>query len=136
MQMDQTHLAPHDLQSSVPEVQLSLSRAGVRGVSKSIRLRRGDHEKLVFAEIACWVDLDPAQRGVHMSRFPELFAQAIDDVVISEAFLVGELAAHIARQIVERQQAFRAEVEITARYPLQRQTPVSGLPTPEVGSPI
>ena len=80
-----------------PEVRIGLSRAGVRGVSKAIRLRRGPHEKLVFAEISCSVDLDPAQRGVHMSRFPELFEQAIDELVIGEALLVEELAEHIAR---------------------------------------
>ena len=69
-----------DLQSSEPEVRIGLSRAGVRGVNKAIRLRRGRNEKLVFAEISCSVDLDPAQRGVHMSRFPELFEQAIDEL--------------------------------------------------------
>jgi GTP cyclohydrolase I/GTP cyclohydrolase-4 len=104
----------------------------VRGVAKAIRLAREGHEKLVSAEISCSVDLDPAQRGVHMSRFPELFEEAIDEVVISEAFLVEELAEHIARQIVGRQRAFRAEVEITARYPLQRETPVSRLRTQEM----
>src|SRR6266498_2506069 len=98
--MERTRLLPPDLQSSVPEVQLGLSRAGVRGVSKAIRLRRGRHEKLVSADISCSVDLDPAQRGVHMSRFPELFEQAIDGVVMEEAFLVEVLAEHIARHIV------------------------------------
>src|SRR6266542_4164953 len=112
-----------DLQSSEPEVRIGLSRAGVRGVNKAIRLRRGRHEKLVFAEIACSVDLDPAQRGVHMSRFPELFEQAIDELVIGEAVLVEELAEHIARKVVGRQEALRAEVEVVARYPIQRETP-------------
>src|SRR5207244_13657832 len=87
---------PGDLQSSEPEVRIGLSRAGVRGVNKAIRLRRGRYEKLVFAEIACSVDLDPAQRGVHMSRFPELFEQAIDELVIGEAVLGGGLAQAIA----------------------------------------
>ncbi len=117
-------------------MQLGLSRAGVRGLSKAIRLRRGDAEKLVFAEIACSVDLDSVQRGVHMSRFPELFEQAIDEVVIGEAFLVEELAEHIARAIVARQGALRAEVEITAQYPIRRRTPVSGLQTQEMVSLI
>ena len=96
-------------------MRLGLSRAGVRGVQKAIRLRRDDAEKLVAAEISCWVDLDPAQKGVHMSRFPELFEEAIDEVVIGEALLVETLAEHIARHIVRRQGALRAEVGITAR---------------------
>ena len=134
--MERTQLLPTDLQSSVPEVQLGLSRAGVRGVSKAIRLRRGPHEKLVSAEISCSVDLDPAQRGVHMSRFPELFEHAIDELVIGEALLVEELAEHIARTVVGRQRALRAEVEVTALYPIQRETPVTRMRTQEMVSLI
>ena len=125
-----------DLQASTPEVRIGLSRAGVRGVNKAIRLRRGRHEKLVFAEISCSVDLDPDQRGVHMSRFPELFEEAVDELVIEEALLVEELAEHIARAVVGRQQALRAEVEVTAKYPLERETPVTRLRTQEMVSLI
>jgi GTP cyclohydrolase-4 len=121
-----------DLQSSTPEVRLGLSRAGVKGVEKAIRLRWGGAEKLISARIDCTVDLDPQQKGVHMSRFPELFEEAIDEVVIEEAFLVEELAEHIARHIVARQTAGRAEVRISARYPLARRTPVTGLATQEM----
>src|ERR687884_1300955 len=121
-----------DLQASAPEVQLGLSRAGVQGVDKAIRLRWGGAEKLISAQIDCTVDLDPQHKGVHMSRFPELFEEAIDQVVIEEAFLVEELAEHIARHIVARQSAGRAEVRITARYPLARRTPVTQLATQEM----
>jgi GTP cyclohydrolase I/GTP cyclohydrolase-4 len=121
-----------DLQASRPEVRLGLSRAGVRGVSKAIRLRWGEAEKLIAAQIDCAVDLDSEQKGVHMSRFPELFEEAIEEVVIGEAFLVEELAEHIAAHIVARQRACRAEVRITAQYPLQRRTPVTGLATQEM----
>jgi GTP cyclohydrolase IV len=121
-----------DLQAATPEVQLGLSRAGVQGVEKAIRLRWGGAEKLISAQIDCTVDLDPRQKGVHMSRFPELFEEAIDEVVIQEAFLVEELAEHIARHIVARQAAGRAEVRISARYPLARRTPVTGLATQEM----
>jgi GTP cyclohydrolase I/GTP cyclohydrolase-4 len=118
-----------DLQASEPEVRLGLSRAGVTGISKAIRISYGDTEKLIAADIECTVDLDPAQKGVHMSRFPELFEEVIEHVVLEEAFLVEELAAHIAREIVERQVAGRAEARISARYPVERKTPVSGLAT-------
>src|SRR5580765_4576684 len=134
--MERSEVLTSDLQSSEPEVRIGLSRAGVRGVSKAIRLRRGPHEKLVSAEISCSVDLDPQQRGVHMSRFPELCEQAIDELVIGEALLVEELAEHIARAVVGRQQALRAEVEVTAKYPLERETPVTRLRTQEMVSLI
>src|SRR5205814_3359553 len=50
--------------------------------------------------------------------------------------LVESLAEHIAAHIVERQRALRAEVKILARYPLERETPVTGLPTQEMVSLI
>ncbi len=133
---DPRDLLTHDLQASPAEIRIGLSRAGVTGVQKAIRLRYGDTEKLISAEIDCSVDLDPEQKGVHMSRFPELFEEAIDEVVIGEAFLVEELADHVARHIVERQRSLRAEVRITARYPVERVTPVTGLPTQEMVSLI
>ncbi len=125
-----------DMQASAPEIQLGLTRAGVTGVQKAIRIRHEGREKTFAAEISCTVDLDPKQKGVHMSRFPELFGEAIDAVVIGEAFLVETLAEHIARHIVERQHALRAEVRIEAQYPLERRTPVSDLPTQEIATLI
>jgi GTP cyclohydrolase-4 len=125
-----------DMQASAPEIQLGLTRAGVTGVQKAIRIRHEGREKTFAAEISCTVDLDPSQKGVHMSRFPELFGEAIDAVVIGEAFLVETLAEHIASHIVERQHALRAEVRIEAQYPLERRTPVSDLPTQEIATLI
>jgi len=121
-----------DLQASAPEVRLGLSRAGVRGVSKAIRIRYGETEKLIAAEIDCTVDLGGAQKGVHMSRFPEVFEEAIEQVVLEEAFLVEELAAHIAEHIQARQGAGLAETQIVARYPIERRTPVTDLRTQEM----
>jgi GTP cyclohydrolase-4 len=133
---DSRSLVTQDLQASPSEVPLALSRAGVGGVQKAIRIRYGEQEKLIAAEIDCTVDLEPARKGVHMSRFPELFEEAIEEVVIGEALLVEQLAEHIAAHIVERQEALRAEVRISARYPLERETPVTGLRTQEMVSLI
>ena len=122
------------MQASSPPVELALSRAGVTGVQKAIRIRRGDAETLMSATIECTVDLDREQKGVHMSRFPELFDEAIGEVVLGEGLQVETLAEHIARHIVERQRALRAEVRIAARWPIRRTTPVTGLPTQEMVS--
>jgi len=132
--VDSSNLLGQDLQASEPAVRLSLSRAGVTHVSKSIRVRHEGRETMMAAEIECTVDLDRGQKGVHMSRFPELFEEAIDAVVGAEALHVEALAEHIARHIVERQRALRAEARITARWPLRRTTPVTRLPTQEMVS--
>jgi GTP cyclohydrolase IV len=121
-----------DLQASSPEIGLALSRAGVSGVQKAVRIRRGDAETVMAAVIDCTVDLAADQKGVHMSRFPELFEEAIDVVVTGEALLVEVLAEHIASRVVERQRALAAEVWIRAQWPIRRRTPVTGLRTQEM----
>jgi GTP cyclohydrolase I/GTP cyclohydrolase-4 len=121
-----------DLQASTPEIALALSRAGVNGVQKAVRIRRGEAETVMAAVIDCTVDLAADQKGVHMSRFPELFEEAIELVVEREGMLVEVLAEQIASRVVERQGALRAEVWIRAQWPIHRLTPVTRLKTQEM----
>ena len=58
-----------DVQSGVPATQVSLSRVGVTGVEKVIRVNADGEENLYHANFECFVDLEPRQAGVHMSRF-------------------------------------------------------------------
>jgi GTP cyclohydrolase I/GTP cyclohydrolase-4 len=117
-----------DVQASRPETEVSLTRVGVRGVEKVIHVSGG----LYFAELACFVDLNPRQAGVHMSRFEEIVNEAIDQVVLSETLRAEELAAHIAERVRERQDGLRAEVHIEARYPETVTAPESGLSSQEI----
>ena len=121
-----------DVQARRPTTRVSLSRVGVTGVEKVIRIAHAGTELLYYAEIEAFVDLDPHQKGVHMSRFPEMVSESIDQVVIGESLHVEDLAERIASQIVERQQAFRSEVMIRAKFPVTRRTPVTDLPTQEI----
>jgi GTP cyclohydrolase IV len=135
------HAPSADLQASLPEIQLGLTRAGVAGVEKAIRIRHEGRERSFAATISCTVDLDPRRKGVHMSRFSESFNsalldEAIDEVVSGGAFLVETAAERIARHIAARQDCSRAEVRIEAEYPLLRRTPVSDLPTQEIATLI
>jgi GTP cyclohydrolase I/GTP cyclohydrolase-4 len=125
-----------DLQAAAPDVALGLSSVGVTGVQKAVRIGRGRGEKLIAATIDCTVDLDPRRKGVHMSRFPALFEEAVEGVVEDDAFLVEDLAEHVARRVVDRQEALLAEVRIVARYPYERRTPVTKLATQEMVSLI
>ena len=126
-----TPAAP-DVQASVPATQVSLSRVGVTGVEKVIRVKADGSENLFYAELECFVDLNPQQAGVHMSRFEEIVGEAIDEVVLGEAFKAEVLAAHVAEKVRERQGGLRAEVSVTARYPETVTTPESGRSTQEI----
>jgi len=118
-----------DVQARVPGVPIELSRVGVTGVEKVIRIR----DELFFARLECFVDLSRDQKGAHMSRFDEVVNEAIGEVVLSESpFRAETLAQHIAELVRSRQGADRAEVTIAARYPEHKPAPVSGLPTQEI----
>jgi GTP cyclohydrolase I/GTP cyclohydrolase-4 len=121
-----------DVQASLPATQVSLSRVGVTGVEKVIRVKSNGSENLFYAGFECFVDLNPRQAGVHMSRFEEIVGEAIDEVVLGEAFKAEVLAAHVAQKVRERQGGQRAEVSVTARYPETTSTPESGISTQEI----
>jgi GTP cyclohydrolase-4 len=127
-----TSTAVTDVQASLPATQVSLSRVGVTGVEKVIRVKSDGEENLFYAEFECFVDLNPKQAGVHMSRFEEIVGEAIDEVVLGEAFKAEVLAAHVAQKVRERQGGMRAEVSITARYGETVETPASGQSTQEI----
>jgi GTP cyclohydrolase IV len=122
-----------DVQAQRPTVHLSLSRVGVTGVEKVIRISRDGREELYWAKLECFVDLGPSQKGAHMSRFEETVNDAIGEVILgSSAFRAEELAQRIAELVRERQDAERAEVTIAARYPENKPAPVSGIQTQEL----
>jgi GTP cyclohydrolase-4 len=122
-----------DVQAQAPPVQLSLSRVGVTGVEKVIRIRHNGIEQLFSAGFECVVDLGVDQKGAHMSRFEEVVNEAIGQVVLGEStFKVETLAEHIAQLVRERQKARRAEVTVEARFPEHKPAPVSGTQTQEL----
>ena len=121
--------AGDDVQARAPGVRVGLSRVGVTGVEKVVRIR----DELFFARLDCFVDLSRDQKGAHMSRFDEVVNEAIGEVVLSESpFRAETLAQHIAELVRSRQGAERAEVTIAAQYPEHKPAPVSGVPTQEI----
>src|SRR3954467_382419 len=78
-----TEIAVEDVQSQVPALQLSLSRVGVTAVEKVIRVRHDGREQLFSAQLECFVDLGPRQKGAHMSRFEEVVNDVIAEVIVT-----------------------------------------------------
>ena len=117
------------MQARTPGVPVGLSRVGVTGVEKVVRIRN----ELFFARLECFVDLSHDQKGAHMSRFEEVVNEAIDEVVLSgSSFRAETLAQRIAELVRARHRAERAEVTIAARYPEHKPAPVSGVLTQEI----
>ena len=87
-----------DVQARRPGVAVGLSRVGVSGVEKVVRIR----ESCFSRDLDCYVDLGRDQKGAHMSRFDEVVNEAIGEVVLSESpFRAETLAEHIAELVRE-----------------------------------
>jgi GTP cyclohydrolase I/GTP cyclohydrolase-4 len=122
-----------DVQAQPPSLAIGLSRVGVTGVEKVIRISQHGAEQLFSARLDCFVDLAGDQKGAHMSRFEEVVNEAIGEVVLGEStFRAEDLAQRVAELVRERQGARRAEVMIAARYPEHKPAPVSGINTQEI----
>ncbi len=122
-----------DVQARTPTLPLSLSRVGVSGVEKVIRLAQNGSEQLFMARFECVVELGGGQKGAHMSRFEEVVNEAIGQVVLGESTFKAEtLAEHIAQLVRQRQAARRAEVTVEARFPEHKPAPISGIQTQEI----
>jgi len=119
------NLLGEDLQRGVPEVPLGLSRVGITGAETLIRIIEGGLEETLPAELECYVDLGPGQRGAHMSRFEE----SLDTAIAEPGSSAGALAAQIAELVRARQGASRAEVRIAARRMQRRPAPASAAPS-------
>jgi len=122
-----------DVQAQLPTLHVSLSRVGVTGVEKVIRMGSEGEEQLYHARLECVVDLGPRQKGAHMSRFEEVVNDAIGEVLLNETgFRAESLAQRVAELVRDRQEARRAEVRIAARFPEHKPAPESGIRTQEI----
>ena len=83
---------------------MSLSRVGVTGVEKVVRIRVERHTSSSSTPSSSASSTSaPEQKGAHMSRFEEVVNEAIDEVVLGEAFKAETLASHIAERVRDRQ---------------------------------
>jgi GTP cyclohydrolase-4 len=121
-----------DVQEEKPRVSVSLSRVGVTGVERIIRITNGGRDNLFWATMDLFADLNPEQAGVHMSRFSDSLDEVVDEIVSERAPDIESLAERLAARIVETQQAIRSEVHIVTKYPMQKWTPVSAKRTQEL----
>jgi GTP cyclohydrolase-4 len=111
---------------------------GVTGVEKVVRVESNGAERLFYAELECFVDLGPQQKGAHMSRFEEVVNETIDQVILGEAaFRAETLASHIAERVVVERHGLlgelRREVNLgeRVRRDLTKRDWLEDVPSPE-----
>jgi GTP cyclohydrolase IV len=121
-----------DVRAASPGVGVSLSRVGLAGVERVIRLGADPRSARPFAaRFDCFVEPDPARPG---AGFEDLVADALRDTLAGGETRVERLAQQVAERARERHDARRAEVAISARFPQRRPAPVSGIPTQDIST--
>jgi GTP cyclohydrolase-4 len=121
-----------DVQQEAPAVAVALSRAGVTNLRRIISIKDGAKAELFYATLDLFADLGPEQAGVHMSRFSEVVEDLAEGLTRRPFADIETLARRMAEEVVETQEALRAEVHVKAQSPITKQTPVTHRPTEQL----
>ena len=118
-----------DIQNTTPSTRVALSRVGVTGLKRILRLNSPGKRlgTLFFADIDLFADLVATQSGVHMSRFLENMEQVAGEISAEISPDIETLAERMALAIARTQGAKRSEVRIRAQFPMTKTTPKSGM---------
>lgn len=114
-----------DVQKSVPEIKLRLTRVGVTGVRKLLSIPRKEKRPIILlASFDCFVDLPSSQKGVHMSRNLEGINEIVEQIIAKPAYESERICEDIAAEVLERHDyATRCEVAMRSKLMLPRMTP-------------
>lgn len=123
-----------DTQDDTPRIPIELSRVGVTGVKKLLKLDRGKKRPIILLPtFDAFVDLPNDQKGIHMSRNPEAISEVMEEVIETSNFEVESICAEIVSKMLEKHTySTRAEVRMISDYMMMRKSPVTEKPTQEM----
>ncbi|HPQ38315.1 MAG TPA: GTP cyclohydrolase MptA [Synergistaceae bacterium] len=114
-----------DVQQEAPEIPLALSRVGVKGIRRLIRLESPGCS-LFDASMDLFVHLPSCRSGVHMSRFTQDLEEFAQEIASERVPDLETLAEHMALRIAQSQKSALSEVRLRVNYPFHKRTPISG----------
>lgn len=115
-----------DVQALLPDTRFKLTRVGVTGVRKLVRVRRpgAPEDNVLGVTFDVAVDLPPTMKGSHMSRNVEAVSEILEAETSERVASLEDLCLRIAKDLLKRHEyANEAEVKATADYFLERATP-------------
>ncbi|MCL2785952.1 MAG: GTP cyclohydrolase MptA [Methanomassiliicoccaceae archaeon] len=115
-----------DVQNRKLDTGFRLTKVGVTGVKKPVRIKRDENlvNDILNCTIDVFVDLPAEQRGSHLSRNLEVLREIVDESVERPVAGIETLAADICRKLLNRHDyADTAEVVLTAEYFRKSRTP-------------
>ncbi len=123
-----------DTQDKIPTIPVHLTRVGVSGVKKLLKIERNERRPIILLPtFDAFVDLPSKQRGIHMSRNPEAISDVLEEVVDGTAVEIESLCAEIVSTLLKKHTyAKRAEVSMKSDLMMIKRSPVTGLKTQEM----
>jgi GTP cyclohydrolase-4 len=124
-----------DVQASEPDYPINLTRVGVTGVRKLVKVERGGDERpvVLISNFEVFVDLPSDRKGANLSRNFEVVDDVLEEAISRPVYEIEELCGEIAKRLLSRHEyASRAEVKMKSEYVVKRQTPVTRVNCQEV----
>ncbi|HIQ38454.1 MAG TPA: GTP cyclohydrolase I FolE2 [Methanothermococcus okinawensis] len=120
-----------DIQATEPEIKISLTRVGVINLKKLVKIHRKNKRPIILLPtFEVFVDLPSSQKGIHMSRSPEVIEEVIEKLVVKEIYGIEELSVNIVKKLFERHEyATRAEVLMYGDYIIEEKSPITNKPS-------
>ena len=117
-----------DVQACEPDYPFNLTRVGVTGVKKLVKVERGNDERpvVLISDFEVFVDLPSDRKGANLSRNFEAIDEVVEEAINCPVYEIEELCGEIAKRLLLRHEyATRAEVKMKSEYIVRRQTPVT-----------
>lgn len=125
-----SHQLP-DVQATRPDVAIGLSRVGVTGVEKLVKLDRDGRRPLILLPVfEVFVDLPQGRKGIDMSRNMQVIDETLEAATAEPAYRLEDICHDAAERLLQKHEyTSTATVEMTAELILREETPASGLAT-------
>jgi GTP cyclohydrolase-4 len=121
-----------DIQSTRPNIQLRLTRVGVKNLKLSLHIIGESGSLSLVPTIDLFVDLPSDKRGVHLSRDPELLHEILQEQNTFKANRIEDFCETIARRLLDKHKyANKAEVRLRSNYVVIRKPPSVSRPSQE-----
>jgi len=123
-----------DTQDNIPSIPVHLTRVGVTGVKKLLKIERDEKRPIILLPtFDAFVDLPSTKRGIHMSRNPEAISEVLEEVVKDTAVEVESLCAEMVNSLLKKHKyAKRAEVSMKSDFMFIKRSPVTKRKTQEM----
>lgn len=124
-----------DIQACVPDYPINLTRVGVTGVKKLVKVERGrDNRPIVLiSNFEVFVDLPSDRKGANLSRNFEVIDEVLEEAINRPVYEIEELCGEIATRLLSRHEyASHAEAKMKSEYVVRRITPFTKATCQEV----